>query len=86
MTKYTVFADQIQCNCSAVFVRFLQVADIQRFTKSLKTRVFRADGNFFQNTVLLAKAFVGKIHGAKSSLPPSAVEERRYLVKIKVAA
>ena len=65
LTKYSVFADQFDCNCSAIFVLFLQVLDSQHFTNSLKTRVFGGEFRFFQNVAILTKLFVGKIHGTR---------------------
>jgi len=59
LTKYSVFADQFDCICSAKNVRKTQTADSQPFNKSLIFRVFGGEKHFFQNAGLLAKAFVG---------------------------
>ena len=63
LTKYSVFADQFDCICSANFVLFLQVLDFQPFAKPLKTCVFWSEGRFVQNTAILTKLFVGNFYG-----------------------
>ena len=59
LTKYSVFADQFDCICSAKNVRKTQTTDSQPFTKSLIFRVFGCEEDFAQKTAILAKAFVG---------------------------